>query len=240
MTLTVIGHRGVALHYPENTRSSILAAIDLGLKWIEVDIQPTRDGVLVVCHDHTLDRCSNGSGRLDECTLDQLKKLDFGGWFDSQFVGEKLMTLEELLTLIEPHDLSVNLEVKVDRHDVANVVALLKTTLESATAPLGTFPSDRIHFSSFNHHVMRLLHRELPSFKRSVLSERFSPRLLPLLAEVEATGCNLNIELTSKKTVDTLHQHGYQVWCYTVNNPNKLRHLKNLNGVFSDAPERFL
>ncbi len=175
MTLTVIGHRGVAAHYPENTRSSILAAIELGLKWIEVDIQPTQDGVLVVFHDHTLDRCSDGSGRLDDHTFEQLTKLDFGGWFNNKFVGEKLMTLEELLTLVEPYDVCVNLEVKVDRHDVSNVVALLKATLEYVAAPLGTFPTERIHFSSFDHHVMRLLHRELPSFKRSVLSERFSP-----------------------------------------------------------------
>ncbi|MCV5942927.1 glycerophosphodiester phosphodiesterase family protein, partial [Escherichia coli] len=75
------------------------AAIDLGLKWVEVDVQPTKDNVLVVCHDHTLNRCSNGKGRVDAHTLKELRQLDFGGWFSEDFAGETIMTLEELLSL---------------------------------------------------------------------------------------------------------------------------------------------
>ncbi len=75
MNLTV-GHRGVAGTHPENTKASINQAISLGLKWIEIDVQPTKDDVLVVCHDHTLERCSNGKGRIDEHTLAELEALD--------------------------------------------------------------------------------------------------------------------------------------------------------------------
>ncbi|MDF5393565.1 glycerophosphodiester phosphodiesterase family protein, partial [Vibrio parahaemolyticus] len=99
METLLIGHRGVAGSYPENTKISIQAAIDLGLKWVEVDIQPTKDNVLVVCHDHTVNRCSNGQGRVDELTLEELKALDFGSWFSTDFSGEKILTLDELLTL---------------------------------------------------------------------------------------------------------------------------------------------
>ncbi len=69
--MNIVGHRGIAGHYPENTRVSIEAAIELGLNWIEVDIQPSKDDVLVVCHDHTVDRCSNGEGRVDALTLSE-------------------------------------------------------------------------------------------------------------------------------------------------------------------------
>lgn len=97
MPSIIVGHRGVAGTYPENTRVSVQAAINLGLSWVEVDVQPTKDNVLVVCHDHTIDRCSNGKGRIDEYTLAELKQLDFGAWFDPRFTGESIMTLEELL-----------------------------------------------------------------------------------------------------------------------------------------------
>ena len=103
----IIGHRGVAGHYPENTQVSVQAAIDLGLKWVEVDVQPTQDHILVVCHDHTIDRCSNGKGRIDSYTLEQLQQFDFGAWFDPQFAGEPIMTLETLLTLAKQHSLEI-------------------------------------------------------------------------------------------------------------------------------------
>ena len=73
--MKIIGHRGVAGHYPENTKISIQAAAELGLEWVEVDVQPTKDNILVICHDHTIDRCSNGSGRIDEQTLQNFVNL---------------------------------------------------------------------------------------------------------------------------------------------------------------------
>ncbi|MFA0621332.1 glycerophosphodiester phosphodiesterase family protein, partial [Vibrio sp. 10N.222.49.A4] len=101
MSSIIVGHRGVAGTHPENTKASIEQAAKLGLKWIEVDIQPTQDDQLVVCHDHTLERCSDGKGRVDEHTLAELRQLDFGSWKSEQFVGEKILTLKELLALVE-------------------------------------------------------------------------------------------------------------------------------------------
>lgn len=99
MKTLLIGHRGVAGKYPENTKVSVQAAIDMGLTWVEVDVQPTKDNVLVVCHDHTVNRCSNGKGRIDQMTLAELKALDFGRWFSNEFANESIMTLTELLEL---------------------------------------------------------------------------------------------------------------------------------------------
>ena len=85
--MKIIGHRGVAGHHPENTKVSIEAAAKLGLEWVEVDVQPTKDNILVICHDHTIDRCSNGSGRIDEQTLAELRQFDFGAKFGSCSTG---------------------------------------------------------------------------------------------------------------------------------------------------------
>lgn len=164
MPSIIVGHRGVAGTYPENTRVSVQAAINLGLSWVEVDVQPTKDNVLVVCHDHTIDRCSNGKGRIDEYTLAELKQLDFGAWFDPRFAGETIMTLEELLVLAAEHDLGLNIEVKVDKHDVASVVQQLKAQLDQS--PL---VADKILLSSFSHDIILQLHQHCPGYKLGIL-----------------------------------------------------------------------
>lgn len=233
--MIVVGHRGVAGHFPENSKASILAAIELGLEWVEVDIQPTFDNVLVVCHDHTVDRCSNGSGRIDELTLKQLKELDFGRWFDTEFTGQSIMTMEELLQLAQENNLKLNLEVKIDRHDAQAVCELVKQTLDKAE-----INKDNILLSSFSADVIRHLHQLLPDYRLGVLSERLTGKVKALLREVDAFSCNLNHLWTNKKHVATLQAEGYQVWCYTVNNPRRLKHLSNLDAIFSDFPARFL
>lgn len=235
MTAMIVGHRGVAGHYPENTKVSILAAIELGLKWVEVDVQPTKDNILVVCHDHTINRCSNGKGRVDSYTLAELEQFDFGGWFDSKFAGEPILTLEALLKLAAAHDIGLNIEVKVDRHDVTQVATQLKAQLD--TSPL---EQDKVILSSFSHDIMRQLHQHCPGYKLGVLSERLRKKDWLLLEEIEAFSCHLNHRWTTKRQVARLQSAGYQVWCYTVNNPTHLKHIAMVDAVFSDYPSRFL
>lgn len=233
--MIIAGHRGIAGRFPENTKASIQAAIDLGLGWVEVDVQPTKDGKLVVIHDHNIDRCSNGHGRVDSFTLEELRQFDFGRWFSAEFANESIMTLAELLALAKNHQLKLNLEVKVDRHDAQYVCNLLKQCLlESKTE------NQDILLSSFSPDVIRELHHALPNYRLGVLAERLTSDVKQLLAEVSAFSCNLNHLWTNKKQVEWLKSQGYQVWCYTVNNPRRLDHLTGLDAIFSDFPERFL
>ncbi|WP_114767805.1 glycerophosphodiester phosphodiesterase family protein [Vibrio rhodolitus] len=235
MALTIVGHRGVAGLYPENTLVSIQAAIDMGLKWIEVDVQPTKDNQLVVCHDHTIDRCSNGFGRVDQYTLEELQQFDFGGWFAPQFNYQPILTLKQLLTLIAPLEIGLNIEVKIDTHRYSETVSELKSLLEQFK-----LPQERILISSFDHPTLRAVHQAKISYPIAVLSEKLSSQDWQLLQEVDAVACNLNVNKTNKQQVTQLQQAGYQVWCYTVNNPNQLTHLQNLDAIFSDYPQRFL
>lgn len=233
--MIIVGHRGVAGHYPENTRVSIMAAIDLGLEWVEVDIQPTKDHQLVVCHDHTINRCSNGHGRVDQHTLKELKQLDFGDWFDKRFTGERIMTLGELLNLSKLHRLKLNLEIKVDKHDAKFVCQLLTDVLHQENVT-----TDNIILSSFDPDVMRQLHQMLPQYRRAVLCGRVSHKVYALLAEVAAFSCNIDHRWTSKQQIAKLQSLGYQVWSYTVNNPHRVKYLSNLDALFSDYPQRFV
>lgn len=235
MTTLLIGHRGVAGKFPENTKISVQAAIDLGLNWVEVDVQPTKDNVLVVCHDHTVNRCSNGKGRVDQMTLSELKALDFGRWFSDEFANESIMTLSELLELAAENDLNLNIEVKVDHHSANDVAQMVAQTLLG-----GPLPKERILLSSFSHDVIRALHKHCEGYRLGVLSEFFTRKDRLLLEEVDAYSCNLNINWVRSRQVNKLQQAGYKVMCYTVNNPNKLKHLPILDGIFSDHPSRFM
>ncbi|WP_046028880.1 glycerophosphoryl diester phosphodiesterase [Vibrio vulnificus] len=231
----IVGHRGVAGSYPENTRVSVQAAIDLGLSWVEIDVQPTKDNVLVVCHDHTIDRCSNGKGRVDAYSLKELQAFDFGGWFDEAFAGEQIMTLESLLNLAAEYDLGLNIEVKVDNHDVGKVALNLKNLLDKS--PL---TADKILLSSFSHDIILQLHQHCPGYKLGVLSERLSQRDRQVLKDVNAFSCNLNYRWITEKHIRDLKTGGYQIWCYTVNQADKFRYLDKVDAIFSDYPERFI
>lgn len=235
MTTLLIGHRGVAGKFPENTKVSVQAAIDLGLNWVEVDVQPTKDNVLVVCHDHTVNRCSNGKGRVDQMTLSELKALDFGRWFSDEFSNESIMTLSELLELSAENDLNLNIEVKVDHHSANDVAQMVAQTLLD-----GPLPKESILLSSFSHDVIRALHKHCEGYRLGVLSEFFTRKDRLLLEEVDAYSCNLNINWVRSRQINKLQQAGYKVMCYTVNNPNKLKHLPILDGIFSDHPSRFM
>ncbi|WP_199460948.1 glycerophosphodiester phosphodiesterase family protein [Vibrio owensii] len=235
MTTLLIGHRGVAGKFPENTKVSVQAAIDLGLNWVEVDVQPTKDNVLVVCHDHTVNRCSNGKGRVDQMTLSELKALDFGRWFSDEFANESIMTLSELLELAAENDLNLNIEVKVDHHSANDVAQMVAQTLLD-----GPLPKERILLSSFSHDVIRALHKHCEGYRLGVLSEFFTRKDRLLLEEVDVYSCNLNINWVRSRQINKLQQAGYKVMCYTVNNPNKLKHLPILDGIFSDHPSRFM
>ncbi|MHA2717549.1 glycerophosphodiester phosphodiesterase family protein [Vibrio owensii] len=235
MTTLLIGHRGVAGKFPENTKVSVQAAIDLGLNWVEVDVQPTKDNVLVVCHDHTVNRCSNGKGRVDQMTLSELKALDFGRWFSDEFANESIMTLSELQELAAENDLNLNIEVKVDHHSANDVAQMVAQTLLD-----GPLPKERILLSSFSHDIIRALHKHCEGYRLGVLSEFFTRKDRLLLEEVDAYSCNLNINWVRSRQINKLQQAGYKVMCYTVNNPNKLKHLPILDGIFSDHPSRFM
>ena len=96
----VVAHRGCRSLYPENTLEGFRKAISLGVDAVEFDVHPTRDGKLVITHDDTLERCSNGTGMVHDHTLAELKALDFGSWKGEQFRGTQIPTLEELLDLL--------------------------------------------------------------------------------------------------------------------------------------------
>ena len=110
-TRGICAHRGVSDSHPENTIAAFREAIRLGAHMIELDVALSSDGKLVLMHDHTVDRTTDGSGRVEELTLADLKKLDAGFWKDSRFKGEQIPTLKEALDIM-PYNIWLNIHLK--------------------------------------------------------------------------------------------------------------------------------
>jgi glycerophosphoryl diester phosphodiesterase len=123
--VAVIAHRGASGSHPENTAAAFGEALRLGVEAIELDVTLSADRELIVIHDQTVDRTSDGSGQVRRMKLDQIKALDAGGWFGAEFVGERFLTLGEALDLLEGEQ-RLNVHAKADDHnrdDLAPMVA---------------------------------------------------------------------------------------------------------------------
>ena len=92
-----VGHRGARGHAPENTMASFALGADMGVDAVETDVQLSKDGEVVLIHDHTVDRTTDGRGFVRDMTLAELRRLDAGSWYDPGFAGERIPTLAELL-----------------------------------------------------------------------------------------------------------------------------------------------
>jgi glycerophosphoryl diester phosphodiesterase len=115
-TPLIVAHRGLLQHAPENTLANFRACLELRLGF-EFDVQRTKDGHLVCIHDDAVDRTTNGTGKVADLTLDEIRRLDAGNWFDPMFAGVKVPTVEEVLKLVSEyrqHDVLVAVDLKAE------------------------------------------------------------------------------------------------------------------------------
>lgn len=112
----IVAHRGLLRHAPENTLANFRACLELRLGF-EFDVEKTKDGQLVCIHDSSVDRTTNGKGKVAELTLDDIRRMDAGSWFDARFAGEKVPTIEEVLKLVaeyQQHEVLISVDLKAE------------------------------------------------------------------------------------------------------------------------------
>ncbi|NLJ79858.1 MAG: glycerophosphodiester phosphodiesterase [Firmicutes bacterium] len=124
--VTVAGHRGYKAKFPENTILSFAEAIKLGVDMLEIDLNMTRDKEIIIIHDTTLDRTTNGSGPVRNYTLAEIKKLDAGSWFEGRFKNLTVPTLLELIQLLQDDaQMLLNVEIKDRTEEMADAAVKL-------------------------------------------------------------------------------------------------------------------
>ena len=158
----VWAHRGASGYLPENTLPAFERAVELGADGIELDVQLTKDGELIILHDETIDRTSDGSGWVKDMTYADLLKYNYNRTHP-EFERAEIPTLEEVYALIKPTGLSVNVEIKTG---VIFYPEIEDRVLEM-TARMGM--EDRVIYSSFNHYTLRRLRDLNPDVKTGLL-----------------------------------------------------------------------
>lgn len=149
-TVLVQAHRGYSEVYPENTLRAIDEAFAVGADRVETDLSLTADGVVVLMHDRTVDRTTDGSGRVASFTLEELRELDAGRWKHERFAGEGVPTLEEALRLAEGRG-ELNLEIKSNGRTLLQILDVV----EAALAVVEEHDArERVVFSSFDHRAL--------------------------------------------------------------------------------------
>jgi glycerophosphoryl diester phosphodiesterase len=233
-----IAHRGASAECPENTMAAFRRAIEQSADMIECDLQLTADGHVVVCHDWTVDRTTNGSGRVSDLTLDEIRSLDAGSWRGERFAGEQVPTLEELLELALPHT-QLNLELKCRAGaDAAHRLAM--GALASVSQWNGL---DSVIFSSFDAVTLEAVRDVSPYAQIGILwSVPPFDFAWEVAREMGAIALHPAAESVRPEIVDRAHDHGLAVYAWTV---NELPHMVDLvragvDGLFSDLPGRML
>ena len=156
--IPVLGHRGICAKYPENTMVSFEAAISLGVDLIEFDVNVTKDNVLVVIHDNSIDRTTFETGLTRDYTLEELKSIDFGKKFNEKFSGETIPTLREVLNLAAPHsELLLNIEIKDMNHStVDDTIAMIREFGLEQRCVIACFDAEIVRYTKKAYPFMRV------------------------------------------------------------------------------------
>lgn len=228
----VIAHRGASGHGPENTFAAFRRAVELGATFIETDLQVTRDGRFVALHDSTVSRTTNGSGEVHEFTLEELRQVDAGMWFDREFMGERVPTLEEILEFSREHDVVFYLELKypaVWGMDHSLVAALQK----AQSAP-------RTIVISFDPATLTPLRRLDPSIMTGLLVEEAKGNCVQEALDLGARQLCPKISAVTPELVAEAHRADLQLVTWTANSVAEMRAMiaGGVDGIMTDFPDR--
>lgn len=229
MQLEIIAHRGFSAIAPENTLAAFSAAIQHGANSIEFDVQISLDGVPVIIHDPTLERTTNGEGNVIDQTLEQLKELDAGSWFNPQFSTSRIPTLREALTAIKDLDKFVYAEVKAANNwSDANVDNFIQTIIESGC-------EDKCIVACFNDNFLDRIRQRHSKIILGYLVpsvSKFTEKLPLAVADGNAIMLSeYHALLKNPSLVETSRNQGIDVGVWTVDNQEDLQKLTDIGVV---------
>lgn len=220
-----IGNRGAKGHMAENTLESIKKALALGVDGIEIDVHRCASGQLVVFHDFTLDRMTNGTGEISKHTLKELKRVVVKGHC-------QIPTLSEVLSFVDNKCL-LNIELK--GQDTAKEASRL---IEFFVEKKG-WDYNNIMVSSFQKDLLETVYKINDKIPLAVLTERNIDTAVNFAKTVKAVAIHADYTMLTEEVVEELKKD-YKVFAYTVNNLNPIERIKSygVDGMISDFPDR--
>lgn len=225
---TVMAHRGLSADAPENTLYAFSDAISAGADFIELDVQQTRDGVLVVMHDSNLKRTTGVNKNIWDVDYADIQNLDAGSWFDPAYANARIPTLEETLQFVDKRA-RLNIEIKPTKHG--------SDTLEQDVAELITRYqyTDACYVTSFSYGSLKKVKEVNPEIRTGYLMSVAYGQFYSLKY---ADAFSLNKVFVTSQVVNAAHQQGKQIFAWTVNSMSEVRSLCNLHvdSIITDDP----
>lgn len=210
-----IAHRGQRATLPEQTLEAYGGAIEAGCEAIECDVQRTRDGRLVMLHDLTVDRTTNGHGAVADLDFDDLRRLDAGSWFDARFAGARVPTLDETIDLALAAGIPLCIEIKGTAADAPGTAEAVARVLRDRGL------LDRMFVSSFDHDALAAAVRVAPGILLAPerLPEAGPPDATEAVRQATALGAAVlqhRWEDLTTEVVDAVHDAGVAVWSWPI------------------------
>jgi len=228
----ILAHRGASGYAPENTMEAFRLALDMGADGFELDVHMTKDGQLVVIHDETVDRTTDGTGFVRDLTLSELKKLDASYGMDA-YKGAKIPTLSEVFDLIRGTKAIVNVEIKTDEcfypgMEEACVALVREKGVE-----------DQVIYSSFNHHTLIKMHELSPDAKLGMLFGDIMLRPWEYAKALPVTHLHpMKMNIYVPGFAEETAKAGYGINMWTINDEETMREcMKHGAGIITNYPD---
>jgi len=230
----LFAHRGDKSHAPENTLPAFSMALQKGADGVELDAKLTADGQVIVIHDSTVNRTTNGTGRVSTLTLEQIRKLDAGKWFNEKFSGTQIPLLEEVFETVGKDKL-INIEL-------TNYITLRDGLVEKVCELIQRHGNQsQIIFSSFLANNLKIASQLLPDVPRGLLAW---PGLRGLWARSfgfmfgQYQALHPDISSASREQILRAHRLKRRVHVWTANTPEEIKRLTDwdVDGIFTDDP----
>ncbi|PIQ43174.1 MAG: glycerophosphoryl diester phosphodiesterase [Gammaproteobacteria bacterium CG11_big_fil_rev_8_21_14_0_20_46_22] len=234
----LIAHRGASQYAPENTLVALRKAAEMGARWVEFDVQLSKDKHAVVIHDDELTRLTGKPGYVYQHTFKALQAMDVGSHFSQQFRGEGVPSLEQWLQVACGLGLSLNIELKPAK------IAHHEALIEQVILCLELFwprSLDELLVSSFDHDCLAKFHAAMPEVPIGCLFHEWQDDWKTVADDLSAASVNMNVAILTDARIQEVTEAGYSLLSYTVNDAKKANALieAGVTGVFSDDPALF-
>lgn len=232
----VFAHRGSKGTHPENTLAAFEEAVRVGSDGIELDVQLSQDHELVVIHDETVDRTSNGEGLVRELSLQELKQLYAGSWLNKDYAGCRIPTLQEVFDFLNGCQFKgiLNIELKTNHYAYPGIEEKMIELIDK------TKPQFKIVFSSFNYQTLIRLKKLNPAVEIALLFEKDGRDLLVLDVDILVTMWHPDLSWYREKAATDGVKRAVRLW--TVNQDQELNYCfdQGVSGIITDYPEKAL
>lgn len=234
----VIAHRGFSGTAPENTLIAFKKALDLGVDMIELDVHLSKDAEVVVIHDETLNRTTNGKGKVAEYTLKELKQLDAGSFLSPQFSGERIPTLREVLQIVKGR---IPLAIELKKGDMGRYTIIdLADRAFQEIEKMGML--NQVIFASFELSAIERIQERNPHIPVALNfgKEWNFPEEMTGGKSISVLSCRARV--LNPYNISTAHKQGIKVLAWTLNTEEEMEQFLRLgvDGIITNYPDRLI